>query len=648
MSLGNNAGSAVASDARAHHISTAAGRRHAHASVAQRWAGRGHPRRPAGRCSRRPPAIVLRGLRRRRAHRPDGAGHGAGLPGQPHHQLRPGRPGLRPDGARLPADRPSRACPTRWPWPAGLAVAVALGAATERVVIRRFAQAPRLLVTIATIGLSQVLAAVALLLPRLWDTELVAGPHRARRSTLTRQVGTRHLRRQRPAGPRGHAGGGGAGRRCSCGAATPASPSGPAPTAPTGRRCSASPSPGCRRWCGRWPRPWPSPPCSCAAASSTCPRARALGFGVLLRALAALLLGRLTDLVGVTTAAVALGVLELGVAWNHALRAHRPGARRRGRARPGPAPPRASAVADHGPTSPPGGRPRRCGRSRPALAGAARVRGRRAGLVGSWPWRWWPSALPVVLAIDQVVQGLGRCSSTPCSGVSLVLLSGWGGTVSLGQVAFFAIGAAVAGAVVSERGRRPVRRRWCRHGGRRRGGRVGRHPRAAAARALPGGHHLRLRAGHHVVPAQRRVLRAGCPPSASSGRRCSAASRCPAETAVYYLALAVLVVVDRRRARHPAQPVRPGARGACATTSRAAQAYGIDAVADAPGGLRPLRRHRRPGRRAVRPPRACLRPVVVLADREPGRVHHGRGRRHDVAWPAPSSAPCSCWAPGGS
>jgi branched-chain amino acid transport system permease protein len=50
--------------------------------------------------------------------------------------------------------------------PIGLAVAVLLGATTERLVIRRFARAPRLLVTIATVGLSQVLVAAALLLPR--------------------------------------------------------------------------------------------------------------------------------------------------------------------------------------------------------------------------------------------------------------------------------------------------------------------------------------------------------------------------------------------------------------------------------------------------------------------------------------------------
>lgn len=49
---------------------------------------------------------------------------------------------------------------------AGLATAVVLGALVEIVVIRRFARAPRLVLTVATIGLAQVLAGLGLLLPR--------------------------------------------------------------------------------------------------------------------------------------------------------------------------------------------------------------------------------------------------------------------------------------------------------------------------------------------------------------------------------------------------------------------------------------------------------------------------------------------------
>ena len=69
--------------------------------------------------------------------------------------------------------------------PSGLVVAAALGAAVEVAVIRRFRHAPRLLLTVATIGLAQALAGVAIVLPRLFD-EIVPGPaDRAHRSTWT-------------------------------------------------------------------------------------------------------------------------------------------------------------------------------------------------------------------------------------------------------------------------------------------------------------------------------------------------------------------------------------------------------------------------------------------------------------------------------
>ena len=48
----------------------------------------------------------------------------------------------------------------------GLVTALALGALVELVIVRRFARSPRLVLTVATIGLAQLLAAGALLLPR--------------------------------------------------------------------------------------------------------------------------------------------------------------------------------------------------------------------------------------------------------------------------------------------------------------------------------------------------------------------------------------------------------------------------------------------------------------------------------------------------
>lgn len=57
---------------------------------------------------------------------------------------------------------------------AGLGSAIVLGAVVELAIIRRFFRAPRLLLTVATIGLSQLLIVGGLLLPRLWGKEIFA------------------------------------------------------------------------------------------------------------------------------------------------------------------------------------------------------------------------------------------------------------------------------------------------------------------------------------------------------------------------------------------------------------------------------------------------------------------------------------------
>ena len=51
--------------------------------------------------------------------------------------------------------------------PLGLTMAVVTGAVIERIVIRRFFTAPRLIVTVATIGLAQILGALVLFMPQL-------------------------------------------------------------------------------------------------------------------------------------------------------------------------------------------------------------------------------------------------------------------------------------------------------------------------------------------------------------------------------------------------------------------------------------------------------------------------------------------------
>ena len=53
----------------------------------------------------------------------------------------------------------------------GLGAAVLLGVVVEFVIIRRFAKAPRLILTVATIGLSQLLTVASLAIPMIWDRD---------------------------------------------------------------------------------------------------------------------------------------------------------------------------------------------------------------------------------------------------------------------------------------------------------------------------------------------------------------------------------------------------------------------------------------------------------------------------------------------
>ncbi len=326
------------------------------------------------------------------------------------------------------------------PWPLavliGLATAVALGAATEVLVIRRFARAPRLLVTIATIGLSQVLTAVALLIPRLWDRRLVsdriAPPWSATAriggvvfdvNDLLALVVTPIAVVAVAALLRGSA----------AGIAIRAS-------ADDGDRASLLGIPVHRLhtivWAG-----------AAALAFLTVflrggilglPTGEVLGFSVLLRSLVALVLGRLTNLVTVTTSAVALGVLELGIAWDSSVELIDPALGAivllalllQGRRR-------AAAEDAEGGTWRAAEEVRKLPE---AVSALPFVRwGRRALLGGAVAAA---AVVPHLLSSDRSLRASALLIYATL-GLSLVLLSGWGGHVSLGQVAFFAVGAAV-------------------------------------------------------------------------------------------------------------------------------------------------------------------------------------------------------------
>jgi branched-chain amino acid transport system permease protein len=61
----------------------------------------------------------------------------------------------------------------------GLASAIFLGALVEWLIVRRFFRAPRLVLTVATIGISQILAGCALLLPRAFGKQTTTGQFKA-------------------------------------------------------------------------------------------------------------------------------------------------------------------------------------------------------------------------------------------------------------------------------------------------------------------------------------------------------------------------------------------------------------------------------------------------------------------------------------
>ena len=335
------------------------------------------------------------------------------------------------------------------PWPVavlvGVATAAVLGGVTERVVIRRFARSPRLLLTIATIGLSQVLTAAALLMPRLWDRQLVSDRIRppfdatARIGGVTFDANDLLALVVTPAAVVLVAT---VLRRSAAGVAIRAS-------ADDADRAALLGVPVHRLHTVVW--------ASAAALAFVTvflrggilglPTSTVLGFSVLLRALVALLLGRLTNLVTVTTSAVALGVLELGIAWDRpaglvdavlgaivlvALLLQRREVGRRDTGEDA-----AWRAAEEVRPLPPG------------VAATAAVRwGRRLLVVVAVGLA---AALPHVLSADRSLRASALLVYAVL-GLSLVLLSGWGGHVSLGQVAFFAVGAAVGGWATSTRG----------------------------------------------------------------------------------------------------------------------------------------------------------------------------------------------------
>jgi len=321
----------------------------------------------------------------------------------------------------------------------GLVAAVALGVIVELAFVRRFAKASRLVLTVATIGITQLLAVLALLVPRMWgesaasqripppvDWKLTIGTFILSANDLIALIvaplamvavavflGTTRLG--------------------------------------TAIRGSAERSE--RALMLGIPVAWLSTLVWGIAAALSflalflragilgVPLGAALSLTTLVLAFAALVIGRLRHLPTVATTAIALGVLEYGVAWNAsspllvmpilgaavlvALLLQR---RQYGRADRDES--AAWRLADE------------VRALQPWVARLPLVRLLRWGtatliLVGL-------ALIPLLLRTDQIIKA-SAVVVFAVIGLSLVVLSGWAGQISLGQMAFVAIGAAVNG-----------------------------------------------------------------------------------------------------------------------------------------------------------------------------------------------------------
>jgi len=326
----------------------------------------------------------------------------------------------------------------------GLAAAVVLGAIVELAIIRRFSRSPRLVLTVATIGITQLLAVFAIRLPRLWDQNAASqriSPPLDWKLTVGSFILNANDFIAVIVAPVAMIGVGLFLTRTRIGTAVRAA-------AERSGRASLLGIPVGGLSTVVW---------MIAAALSFLalflragilgiPLGSALAIGTLVQALAALVIGRLRNLVTITVAAVALGVLEYGVSWNAdspLLVAPFIGAavmaalllQRRSSSRFDQDTTASWRLADE------------VRELEPHLARHELVFLMRAttyvfvlaGLV----------LVPLVLRSDQVVK-ITAIAIYAIIGLSLVVLTGWAGQISLGQFGFVAIGAAVSAKFTSE------------------------------------------------------------------------------------------------------------------------------------------------------------------------------------------------------
>jgi branched-chain amino acid transport system permease protein len=326
----------------------------------------------------------------------------------------------------------------------GLVASIVLGALVELAIIRRFTRSPRLVLTVATIGITQLLAVLSLQIPKWWD-ETAASQRIPAVFDWKLTIGSFILNANDLVAlivaPVAMVAVGLFLTRTRLGIAVRAS-------AERSERASLL----------GIPVGWLSTVVWMLAGGLSflalflragilgVPIGSALSISTLVLALAALVIGRLRHLPTVAIAAVALGIFEYGVQWNASsplLIAPFVGAavmialliQRRETTRSDLDVQMSWRLADE---------------VRDLTAYAARL-----PLVRLMRWGMWSILLaglvlvPFVLRTDQIIK-VSAIVVYSIIGLSLVVLTGWAGQISLGQFGFVAIGAAVSAKFTSE------------------------------------------------------------------------------------------------------------------------------------------------------------------------------------------------------
>ncbi|MEY2420819.1 MAG: hypothetical protein QOI95_886 [Acidimicrobiaceae bacterium] len=331
---------------------------------------------------------------------------------------------------------------------AGLVGALVLGAVVELAIIRRFFRSPRLLLTVASLGLSQLLAASALLMPKLWgasfpllgkrldppfEAEIELGTVVFNANDMIAVVVAPIVLIALALFL----------RRSNFGVAIRAS-------ADSADRAALLGVPVKRLQTVVWmiSAVLAFIAIFLRAGIVGLPIASALSVGVLLRALGALVLGRMTNLPAIAANAIALGVLEVAVSFTAdsplyldpilaAIIVAALFLSRRGTERVDEGSVSTWRSADDVRPIP------------PELARLPVVRAVRYSLLGVCAIAL--LVLPQLLSVDRSLKA-SALGIYAILGLSIVVLTGWAGQVSLGQIAFFAIGATFGAKATEEWG----------------------------------------------------------------------------------------------------------------------------------------------------------------------------------------------------